>query len=558
MARMKASSSSDHLTMRLFAPGMTLLHRAGLGGLACTLRAMERAYRAGLLRADRLPAPFDGDRPPWEIDDQSVTLRFGKPENAGPYLERLFAFAFDIGDDGLIRLPGQYLDVEPQAAALADLQSGLTLTFLQHGRVRSLAKDLTVVSYDPQGEGGPGLTVEYKACSEYKHQNGWKTLTDKKGVLVTSPITVDGPISPGSVVRHVAYTTDTGIEDPPDRMLPLYFALVGCLALPINRGVAVLVVPDVTDLTEFVWDRPAMTPTTATECQIAGAADAALRSQARMRRNPRRAAEVALRTRNMMASTEIPGCCAMTFMPTPWASQQKSRVATINVPPGDDRVLDRYELAAAHLPARVVCRTIKQSTGRGRQRTEVERRESFRVDSIVRPLVAENLALGRPWYSGFAKLMTRINPASGKPYRDQLSFERGGLHAMISEDAMWDAEGERIVVKAVHEALRGRYAQIAEENKSSPGTMRNRFSGEYDRWRLAFAGAKTPDQFRKALCDLFSRAGRNSVLQKQWQDVLPMLRMSNWQHARDLALLGLCSYQGRGVTETEPQASDFN
>ena len=35
--------------MRLFAPGMSLLHRAGLGGLACTLRAMERQYEAGLL-----------------------------------------------------------------------------------------------------------------------------------------------------------------------------------------------------------------------------------------------------------------------------------------------------------------------------------------------------------------------------------------------------------------------------------------------------------------------------------------------------------------------------
>jgi CRISPR-associated protein Cas8a1/Csx13 len=81
--------------------------------------------------------------------------------------------------------------------------------------------------------------------------------------------------------------------------------------------------------------------------------------------------------------------------------------------------------------------------------------------------------------------------------------------------------------------------------------MRNRFGGEYDRWRLAFAGAKTADQFRKALCDLFSRAGSNPVLRESWQDILPMLRVNNWQHARDLALLGLCSYQGRGESETE-------
>jgi CRISPR-associated protein Cas8a1/Csx13 len=240
----------------------------------------------------------------------------------------------------------------------------------------------------------------------------------------------------------------------------------------------------------------------------------------------------------------------MTFTPTPWASQQKSRVATIHVQPANDQILDRYERAAQHLPARIVVRTVKESTGKGKQKVITERQESFRTDSIVRPLIADNLALGRKWFAGFTNLMTKINPATGKPYRDQLQFERKGLHDMIEDEKMWDEDGERTIVQAVHQAIRGRYAQIADENKNSPVAMRNRFSGEYDRWRLAFAGAKTPDQFRRGLCDLFSRAGRNSVLQKQWQEVLPMLRTANWQHARDLALLALCSYQGRKEEET--------
>jgi CRISPR-associated protein Cas8a1/Csx13 len=251
-----------------------------------------------------------------------------------------------------------------------------------------------------------------------------------------------------------------------------------------------------------------------------------------------------------MDATSIPACYAMTFTPTPWASQQKSRVATIHVPPGDDRRLDRYERAAAHLPPRIVTRVVKETAGRRRQKVVTERRKSFRADSIVRPLIAENLALGRKWYSGFIKLMIRINPATDSPFRDQLPFERGGLHAMISDESMWDTTGERLLVQAVHEAIRGRYGQIADENQKNPVAMKSRFKGEYDRWRLAFAGAKTPDHFRKALCDLFSRAGRNAVLQKQWQEVLPMLRSENWQHARDLALLALCSYQVREVPDT--------
>ncbi len=548
MANVAKPSAPDHLTMSLFVPGMSALHRAGLGGLACTLKALEKK------RKD-LP-PFDGDAPPWEIDEQSITLKFGKPENAGEYLKKLFTFAFGIRKDGLISLPGQY-DLEPSAAVLADLQAGFTLTFLQHGRVRALAKVATTATYDPEGAGVPGVVVQYKACSYFKHQNGWGEFIDKNGCLITGTIKVDGPISPGTVIRHVAFTGDTGAEDPPERMLPLYFALVGCLSLPVNRGVAALLVPDVTDLTEFVYDRPAITPTTATDCQIANAADAAFRAQVRIRRSPRRTAAVQSRAKSI-TSPALPGCYAMTFTPTPWASQQKSRVATIYVPPGVDRILDRYERAAKLLPTRIVVRTIKESSGKGQQRVTTERQESFRADSIVRPLIAENLALGKKWYAGFIKLMTKINPATDKPYRDQLQFERKGLHEMIADHKMWDEAGERIVVQAVHEALRGRYAQIAKENKTNPVARRNRWGGEYDKWRLAFAGAKTPDQFRKALCDLFSRARRNPVLQEQWQEVLPMLRVSNWQHARDLALLALCSYQGRKEDEAEDSAAETN
>src|SRR5207245_7706893 len=112
MAQVITPAAPDHLTMTLFAPGMSALHRAGLGGLACTLKAMERQFKNGLLPKNKLPAPFSGATPPWNIDGQSVTLRFGKPENAEEYLKKLFGFAFAIRNDGLISLPGQY-DSEP-------------------------------------------------------------------------------------------------------------------------------------------------------------------------------------------------------------------------------------------------------------------------------------------------------------------------------------------------------------------------------------------------------------------------------------------------------------
>src|SRR5437773_12186257 len=108
MEKVTKPAPPDQMTMRLFGPGMSLLHRAGLGGLACTLKAMERDYEAGRLSKSKLPAPFIDAVPPWNIDADSLTLRFGKSENAREYLRKLFAFAFSIRKDGLIILPGQH------------------------------------------------------------------------------------------------------------------------------------------------------------------------------------------------------------------------------------------------------------------------------------------------------------------------------------------------------------------------------------------------------------------------------------------------------------------
>jgi CRISPR-associated protein Cas8a1/Csx13 len=553
--------------MRLFAPGMSLLHRAGLGGLACTLKAMQREHEAGRLSESKLPAPFADGVPPWDIDEQSVTLKFGKPENAGEYLKKLFAYAFQINKDGLIYLPGQYGDVPPSLEVLVAIQDGIQNTFLQHGPScgsRSGERTVTIeINETP-------VSLTYDVFTSYKHQ-GWFWLDRDEKSKEKDPITrkrlktgrrvqlhqslpvvgedgalsgklhkIDNKLFPGGIVRHDRFDK-SAIRETDAGLICMHFSLIGCLTLPVNRVTAVLLVPEVRDLLAFCQSRPWLTPGSAKECRVAGAADAALQAQVRVR--ARRTAE----------ESEIPACYAMTCQPAQWDKnkKQKPRVATMLVPTGSDRILDRFEHALTWLPPRLVVPAAPALKKSNRRNTKQP--QPFWSDSVIRPLIAENLALGRKWYRGFVRLMTRIDPASGKPYRDRLIFEQKGLHDMIADETMWDEAGEATIVRAVHEALRGRYGQIAEENRDNPVAMRNRFSGEYDRWRLAFAGAKTADQFRKALCDLFSRAGSNAVLRESWQDVLPMLRASAWQHARDLALLGLCSYRGRGEADVTDQ-----
>lgn len=524
------------LTMRLFEPGMSMMHRAGLGGLACTLKYIERAYKLGELLDEDVPGgPWNDSIPPWYIEPLQIKLDFGEAEKAKDYLKKLFTLSFQLKDD-LIYLPGQYGDVPPSFEVRSELQKGITLSFLQHGGTRKLSKDELVRSYDYDDK---QIQFSYKVCSGYKHQEEWGKLCDNKGMLNHKPVEVIGPLNPGAVVRHIAYGSDTKIEETVDHILPLFFALVGCLVLPINRGSGVLIVPEVSNLQSFATMRKHITPETVKDCKITGAGDAALQAQLR------------LKAKQLIEDIpEISACYTVTFEPTPWASQQKSRVKTMLVPPGEEIRLTQFAIALAELSPRVAHRTIKETKGRGKNKETTETIEYFWADSVVRPLVADNLAQGKRWYEGFQKLMIAYDPVSKKPLRDKVKFEKKGLNAM-TQKIPWEDKGESVIVQSVHEAIRRRYAQIAEETKENPVARKKRRQGEYDKWRLAFSGAKTAEQFRYALCDLWSRAGINRVLKEQWKDVLPMLDANQWHLARDLSLLGLASYSSKGSEEIE-------
>jgi CRISPR-associated protein Cas8a1/Csx13 len=59
--------------------------------------------------------------------------------------------------------------------------------------------------------------------------------------------------------------------------------------------------------------------------------------------------------------------------------------------------------------------------------------------------------------------------------------------------------------------------------------------------------AKNAQTLRAELADFFSRGGINPVLQEEWKQVLGIMVQPDWQKARDLALLGLASYKGKGA-----------
>ena len=509
----------ESLKCDLFEPGMTPLHRAGLGGLVATLRKIEKNEPPPLL---------------WNIDDRSVTFEWKKEQERKMFFQFLFDYAFQL-KDGIIHLPGQYGDVEPPLEVKASLHEGLLLSFYDHGPTSRGSK--TAVEKIYEVDGNP-ISYRYLPLSWYKHQrDGSKLLSES----LRGQTGLTRTLFPGAVQRHASYNTSQ-ITQPATLLLPLLFAPVGVMALKAGgkrvkvrrarkfKPGAALLIPDLKSLSEVQYLLPNFLPRTARDCQIANVADAALQ------------AELRLRSRNLLTHETISSLRCVWCCPTDWNArlQPPSTVTEISIDVAD-ATLDQFEIAMQTLPP---------PSPRQNRKSEY-----FWPRGYVRPLVAENLTSGRPWFTGFSRLMSGQDPISNKPIRNYLYLERKGLAAMAQRIA-WDTPGEETIIRAVHEAMRCRYGRIAAENARNQVAMRKRMTREYERQRLAFVGTKTADALRYALADLWSRAGSNSVLRRAWPQILPLLSDEKWQTSRDLALIALASYKGKeqehiDLTETE-------
>jgi CRISPR-associated protein Cas8a1/Csx13 len=534
----KVIDAPSKMELRLYAPGMDVMLRAGLGGLAAVLQKIDDQSES--IPKKSIPGwPWEDDTPPWKIENERIEIDFGKPQLAGEFLKRLFEFAFQTNKkEEAIDLPATYGDGGQLPEVRAQLQRGLMLTFLQHGQSRKTAAKDIERSYDVDGK---QVTYSIRPVQSYKHQKGYLELVDiKTGMLTTEEHELPGTLYPGAAVRHNKFNSQTKHEATLAELLAAYFAMIGTLALPVNRGSAVLLVPHVNDLVTYSQNRLHFTPKTMQDCFVGGVGDAILGVYARVGK-----------TRDISFQTKVPAISAYLFQPTAWASQQKSRVAGTRVEPLDEDARKIYGFAETYFQSSLKSRMVKEEIGKGTKKTTREVEQPFWSHSIVKPLIAENLANRRPWFENFSSLFTRKDPSTGKPLRPRLFFEKEGLAKMVKAD-VWSDEGQCALVEGVQFALSCQFGKISGEFKGNPQGMKNKFQKEFEKWRIQFVSAKTAEQFRFSICDLMSRAKGNEAIQQKWQTVLPLMN-SDWQLGRDLALLALASYKGKG-SEIAPES----
>ena len=114
-------------------------------------------------------------------------------------------------------------------------------------------------------------------------------------------------------------------------------------------------------------------------------------------------------------------------------------------------------------------------------------------------------------------------------------------------------EQDRMIVEAVHEALRRRFGITVSEGHHSSAAQR--CEKERENWKLAFLGATSEAATRHALYSLFAKAGYLRYAQAHWHEIHAMV-CRDWERVRDLALLALASYRGRQNSESEEQKEE--
>jgi len=506
------------LRLGLFDPGLTPMLRAGLGGLAAAANALD---------TDAL-----GKTGSITVESDAITLDWRNPGAATPFFERLFSACFRVSE-GLIDLAGSH-DRDPPLEVRVAMSDALRLTFLQHGATAQKKGNASARTFEIDDQPRQVLVQSY---SGFVHQQKWKDIAkvlDKPPGKIDT-VTLAGWANPGAVERHVGLGC-TDIAYTPTEAICACFALIGCLSYQGPNRSGVLVVPEPADLVRFAEARPRLAPRTLRECIVASPGDGVL------------AIHAALRAESIRQVADgIASISAIALRSTSWASQQKSRTDALMTSRYDIKVLESFNRLMSRCPPRIIATKGKKAGEPGGY---------WGIPSSLRGFVADNVARHRPFYAGFATTKTRDDPPCWMHRFHSADDDLGALRFPDDQKgliAMTDTlnEAERRLVAAIHTALRQRFGAIADENSGNSAAFKNRCQSERDKWRLSFAGARTHEQVRHALADLWSRAGTVRELQGGgWHALQPLLRPDAWEAARDLALIALASYQGKGNDDT--------
>lgn len=208
--------TQSSMTISLFDPGMTHVHRVGLAGLYLTLKS----FGASKDMPDGLRCQSEPNR---------LTLSWnGEPKKAfDPFFKAAFGISKDK-PDGLVDFAGH------RGLGMGDLErielsKAVLNSFLQHNKQNNIPRGTTPKSFTLALE-EKQVVVRYRPLVKpYAHSEAARLLPDKKG-WSTKSSKIKGWLFPGAAERH-SILSGTEIEETPGRLICLLFAPVASLYL---------------------------------------------------------------------------------------------------------------------------------------------------------------------------------------------------------------------------------------------------------------------------------------------------------------------------------------
>jgi CRISPR-associated protein Cas8a1/Csx13 len=508
------------MTIKLNAPGMTSLHKAGLAGLYLTLRAFEETQRKikGL---------------EWKLEPTQVTLNWQgeKPREA---FAELISKSFWL-DDGFIRLTGLEVSKPPTPDQKHHLYTALLNSFLQFGPHRPTGGKKNI-SYEIDDR--PCWIKDFAPIKEFRHQFAAGDFIDDDGSFKES-IEAAGWLYPGGGQRHVVHN-DTKLNESPELALALLFAPVGVIYYTIKsrargrKARLAMLVPEIKDLALYADIRQAFASHGVFEMTASSASDAALRMLTAIEAN---------RASNTFAQFFDGSfvCRVITFGIVSWNEKQKTRTYVRSIFSGYLPGFENYRKAAAIFKNRWQ----RVQAKRDRRGNEIEPERFFVTSFSAREFIADNIAQGKVWYHDLATYL------SHKDTREQIQYERKELSEMV-EIASYEDENERLFIGVCHESWRRRLGKLGQRAASENASFQSLVRKESEKLRTSLARCKNAETLRETVVDFWSRAGANEALRGEGlAKLLPLFDEKNWKKARDLALLALISYQPQNEEEAD-------
>lgn len=501
------------MTLKLNAPGMTSLHKAGLAGLYMTLRAFEETNQK-----------IEGLN--WELEPTQVILDW-QDQRPGKAFQEMIKKSFWL-DEGFIRLTGLEVSKPPTPDKKYDLYNALLNSFLQFGPHRPTLGKQTL-TYEV-GE-KVCLIKNFAPIKEFRHQFAADDFINNEGNFFES-IEAAGWLYPGGGQRHVVHR-DTKLNEPTQLALALLFAPVGVIYYTIRsrskgrKARLAMLIPEIKDLELYTEIRQAFARQGVFEMTASSASDAALRMFTTIEAN---------QASNTFAQflDESSVCRVITFGIVGWNEKQKSRTYAHSVISGRLPGLENYAKAAA------IFKNRWQLSGQDKNHESY-----FIIGSTAREIIADNIAQSEVWYHDLATFLTN------KETRKGLSFERKELNQMI-EQASFDDKRKSRFISVCHESWRKRMGKLSDRASKGGGYRRDLIQKEFEKLRTALLRSRNSQTLRQTVVDLWARAGLNNDLQGQGlRELLPLFNEENWRETRDLALLALISYQPKDPEEAE-------